>query len=98
MKSIKNSELREGGEYAHLDWKTPEKRESAKLFVKFKALRDEPLELRDLPVGAHVVRCFNLPTIKNYEVKVNGSLLSGARLAATTSRKNSDTVGSELEA
>ena len=69
VKSIKNSELREGGEYAHLDWKTPEKRESDKLFVKFKALRDEPLELRDLPVGAHVVRCFNLPTIKNYEVK-----------------------------
>ena len=69
VKSVKNAELREGGEYAHLDWRSQEIRESDKLFSKFKALRDEPRELRNLPIGAHVVRCFTLPTIKNYEVK-----------------------------
>ena len=69
IKMTKALKLREihAEPYSKLDWDGARSRERVKMFSKFQALSDHPLEYREIPEGSQCFRMFPVHTIKNYD-------------------------------
>ena len=53
--------------YSNLNWQSAYEKEKTKMFDKFGALLDQPIEASDLEEGSQIIRNFGVHTIKNFD-------------------------------
>ena len=65
--------------YNRLDWEKAYKKEQTKMFETFKCFdKMKVIEMRDVPVGSHLIRNFGVHTVKDFDVEEDWS--AGYRL------------------